>query len=102
MKEVLLSHDSEMELYLVPDDVAEHLRQYCMEFSTWIWESPNAAKLRVDLGNGEQGAMYGSEDFIDYLNEWVFPDQPSRLLNVLDFYPDAIPSEYQNHPCFNF
>ena len=32
MKKVLLSHDSKMNMYLVPDDVADNLKKYCIDF----------------------------------------------------------------------
>lgn len=32
MKNVLLSHDGKMKMYLVPDDVANNLKEYCMHF----------------------------------------------------------------------
>ena len=102
MKEVLLSHDSEVQMYLVPDEVAEQLREYCIAFTDWIWNNPNGAKLLVDLENGEKGAMYGADDFIDYLNEWLFPTQKSRLVQVFDFNFYEIPKAYQMYPQFNF
>ena len=47
MKEVILSSDNEAKIYLVPDTVADHLEDYCLDFSVeWIWESPEAAKYR--------------------------------------------------------
>lgn len=32
MKKVLLSHDGKMKMYLVPDEVADNLKEYCMHF----------------------------------------------------------------------
>lgn len=89
-------------MYIVPDKVAENLEIYCIEFTEWIWKDPNGAKLLVDFGDGEMGAMYGSDDFIEYLNKWVFPDQKSKLVAELDFCYYDIPEEYKGYPSFNF
>jgi len=103
MKEVILSHDGEALLYQVPDDVADHLREYCEEFACrWLLESPHAAKYRRDFGGGIIGCIFGAPDFIDYLNQWVFPQQPSSLIRGLGCYNYEIPEEYQDRPAFNF
>ena len=102
MKEVLLSHDSKVCIYSVPDEVAEHLQDYCLEFSVnWIWNNPMGAKLLKNI-NGITCAVYGATDFIEYLNEWVFPNQNSRFIMQLDFYDYETPKEYENYPQFNF
>ena len=78
MKQVILSADYEKIIYLVPDIVADHLREYCMEFcNEWLWK----------------------EDFIEYLNTYIFPDQPSTFVKNLGF---DIPKQYQHLPYFNF
>ena len=52
----------------------------------WILNDPNAQKLRVTTPNGEVGYLFGAQDFIDYLNEFIFPDQKSELIAEMDFY----------------
>ena len=43
MKKVLCSHDGKMKMYLVPDDVADNLQKYCMDFGfDWLLNDPNA------------------------------------------------------------
>ena len=102
MKEVLLSHDSKVLMYYVPDEVADQLQEYCLEFATnWIWKNPNGAKLLKNI-RGEVGAVYGAPDFIDYLNEWLFPEQKSRFIKQLDFYHYELPEKYKEYPRFNF
>ena len=102
MKEVLLSHDSKVLMYLVPDEVAENLEEYCWEFAAnWIWNDPNGAKLLKEV-RGQVVAFYGAPDFIDYLNEWLFPEQSSKLVRQFDFYSYEIPEEYQGYPRYNF
>lgn len=52
MKTVLLSADSEIYVYSVPDEVADHLEKYCMEFCChWLQENPDAAKYRIRMGD---------------------------------------------------
>lgn len=102
MKKVCLSHDSQVMVYSVPNEVANHLQDYCWEFSTnWIWHNPNGAKL-LQTVRGQTVAVYGASDFIDYLNEWVFPKEQSQLVKQLDCYEDELPEEYRKYPQFNF
>ncbi len=102
MKEVILSSDNEAKIYLVPDTVAAHLEDYCLDFSVeWIWENPYAAKYRQKM-RGTIVAVYTEKDFIDYLNQWVFPEQPSKLVMGLGCSCGEIPDEYKDRPQFNF
>lgn len=103
MKRVLLSADSEISVFSVPDEVADHLEQYCLAFCcNWLHKSPEAAKYRVDMG-GATGVCYCETDFIDYLNQYIC-DEPSRLITTLaDVYDrNALPKEYAALPYFNF
>ena len=53
MKEVILSHDSEATIYLVPDKVADNLDKYCWDFAAnWVWHGPENAKFLHEIGNG--------------------------------------------------
>ena len=98
MKRVLLSHDGKMKMYLVPDVVADNLKEYCIHFGfDWLMNDPNAQKLRVTMTNGEIGYFFGAQDFIDYLNDFIFPDQKSTLVGEMHFY-----EEYKDIPWFNF
>ena len=108
MKHVLLSADSEPSIYSVPDVVAENLKEYCCEFcDKWLHESPHAAEYRTLIG-----VAYNEGDFIKYLNTWIFPDEPSELVETLDWsvIDDAInrrgklrlPEKYKDCEWFNF
>ena len=100
MKNVLLSHDSELSVYSVPDTVADNLPEYCCEFADkWLWSSPHAEKYRNSIG-----VCYGAHDFIQYLNEWIFPDTPSQLIETLDnaWSASEVPQKYQHCKWFNF
>ena len=102
MKEVLLSHDDKVLMYSVPDEVADRLEDYCLEFSAnWIWKNPNGAKLLKNI-RGIKVAVYGAPDFIDYLNGWIFPEQQSKLIKQLDYYEWELPNEYKKYPQYNF
>lgn len=104
MKPILLSHDGSVTVYMVPDDVAENLTKYCMEFwSDWLQNSPDAAKYYVEIG-GTYGLCYDGDAFIDYLNTSVFPKQPSCTVERLEdvWYGDKLPEKYRGLPSFNF
>ena len=70
MKHVILSADGSSKVYSVPDAVADDLEHYCLDFSNWLYESPDAAKYHDGVG-----VCYDETDFIAYLNTWVFPEQ---------------------------
>lgn len=100
MKEVIISADSDSIVYSVPDVVADNLKKYCISFcDKWMKNSPDAKKYRL---NG--GYCYNEADFIDYLNEYVFPEQKSIFVKNLGWTDlgKNLPAEYKNHPYFNF
>lgn len=78
MKLILLSADSPPSVYSVPDAVAENLNDHCIKFYQWLETSPHAEKYRLDTGH-----CYSHPDFIEYLNTWIFPDEPSTLVEEL-------------------
>lgn len=92
MKNVILSADNEMKVYSVPDEVADDLDKYCLEFcSKWVI---HARKYRKG-----GGLFYNEEDFIKYLNKWIFPDKRSVLAENIGW---TIPDKYREFPSFNF
>ena len=103
LAEVILSHDGEALLCSVPAEVAAHLETYCLDFSTsWIWHGPENGRFLHRFGEDSVGAIYGSADFIEYLNRWVFPEQVSRIIRGLGCSYDQIPEEYSQLPRYNF
>ena len=45
-----------------------------------LHESPHAKKYHKD------GAVwYNEKDFIEYLNNWIFPDEPSVFIETLEW-----------------
>ena len=108
MKNVVLSHDDELTVFSVPDKVADNLYEYCLEFcNEWILNSPHAEKLRctvTDLTGNQISCMsYTSTDFIEYLNEWICPEQQSVLVENLGIFDaEEIPEKYKDCPRFNF
>lgn len=104
MKPVILSADGDSFVYSVPDAVAEHLEEYCIQFCTgWLWDSPQVEKYRRDFG-GYQGVSYNEADFIEYLNRYRFPQEPSALLKNLGWTSlgEDLPEEYKDLPYYNF
>ena len=100
MKEVILSADGDSFVYRVPDIVAENLSDYCIGFcDRWMKTSPDAKKYKI-----KGGYCFTEADFIDYLNQYVFPNEKSVLVkNLGDTHQGKkLPSEYKNHPNFNF
>ena len=99
LKYILLSHDAAPSVYLVPCVVADNLSEYCAEFDKWLRISPHAEVYRIG-----EAVRYTSEDFIKYLNTWVFPDEPSQFIENLHYVvtDSDIPEEYKHCEWFNF
>ena len=85
MKPVLLSADAEIFAYVVPDEVAEHLHDYCEEFLDW-----NTKESFTEV------------DFVNYLNERVFPWEKSWMVEVAGVHKKDVPKKYKDCPWFNF
>ena len=101
MRNVILSADGDRIVYSVPDTVADNLDNYCIEFcDSWLHKSPYAEKYRI--GGGV--VWYNEADFIEYLNKWIFPNEPSRLVKNLEWidFSNPLPKEYECCPWFNF
>lgn len=103
MKRILLSADSEISVFTVPDEIADDLERYCLEFCChWLHESPDAAKYQVKMGN-MVGVCFGEKDFIDYLNQYICSEQSVLVTTLQDVYSEAdLPKEYAGLPYFNF
>lgn len=100
MKNVILSADGDSVVYAVPDEVADNLEIFCMEFcGKWLHTSPEAKKYRT-----KYGVCYNEADFIEYLNKYIFPDQTSTLVKNIGWtgLGTNLPEEYQGYPYFNF
>lgn len=102
MKNVILSADGDSVVYSVPDEVADNLEKFCIEFAdTWLHKSPQAKKYRI---SGSMCVCYNEADFIEYLNKYLFPNQPSILVENLGWTElgKNLPEEYREYPYFNF
>ena len=105
MKEIILSADSDSIIYLVPDEVADNLAEYCLEFcEKWLPTSPDAAKYREIDEEGETILCYSDSTFIDYLNEHLFPEYKSVFERNTGWtnFDENIPGKYKGLPYFNF
>ena len=100
MKNVVISADGDRKIYSVPDVVANNWSGYCIEFcNEWIRNSPQAKKYRIG-----DVVCYNEDDFIEYLNTYVFPDEKSVLVKNLGWidFDSKLPAPYCNYPEFNF
>jgi len=96
MKNIVISADGESKVYSVPDEVADNLTKYCIDFIGWLRDSPDAKNYRID------GLLrYNEDDFIEYLNAWIFPNEKSMFVKNLGWV-DLLPPPYTDCPEFNF
>ena len=103
MKNVLLSADSEISVFSVPDEVADNLEKYCLAFCChWLHESPDAVKYRVNIGD-TVGVCYSEKDFINYLNQYICAEESIMITTLTNVYAEnKLPEEYIGLPYFNF
>ena len=100
MKKVILGTEQVWAVYEVPDPVAENLEQYCLDFcENWLYSSPDAAGYRT-----RGGLCYDQSDFIDYLNQFIFPEKPSQWVKEIQEgnFRKNLPKEYPKLPRFIF
>ena len=115
MKKVLLGETYSCLVYLVPNEVADNLREHCMKYCTWLQKSPEAKSTR------KKWPYPCDEGFIQYLNRFAFPQYESKLVEELDgersyirlcdmpegsfrdeFMANTnLPDRYRNNPAYN-
>ena len=117
MKKVLLGDDYDCNVYLVPNEVADNLREYCWEYGDWLrGTSPEAERLRK-----RRRPTPDADHFVRfYLNKIRFPQYESKLVEELEiecslinldmpegsfrdeFMPNTnLPNKYRNNPEYN-
>ena len=103
MKEVVLSADGDLSLYLVPADVANNLAAVANEFaSCYVWHGEKSGKF-LKLCGEQYGAVFDETDFIEYLNTVLYPDKPSKKIKTFQSADDEeVPEEYRKYPYYNF
>ncbi|MBE5867679.1 MAG: hypothetical protein E7293_01765 [Lachnospiraceae bacterium] len=102
MKEVILSADGDLSLYLVPADVADNLAMVANEFAfNYVWHGKKSGKF-LKLCGEQYGAVFDEEDFIEYLNTVLYPEKPSRKIKTLCSFDDKVPEKYARVPYYNF
>ena len=101
MKEVILSADGDLTVYSVPEAVAEHLEKYCLDFCYRLQNTSLGEKYK----NKDGVYCYTEADFIEYLNQHVFPREksvPVKNLGPSVWWGVELPDEYRGLPWFNF
>lgn len=105
MAKIILSADTDWSLYSVPAEVVEQIGAFSAEFDRWMRSSPHAGRYREQFeedGMSYTCVRYNEADFIEYLNRYAFPEQPSVLLEWVCKFDDEIPQKYAGIPSYNF
>ena len=103
MKDVILSHDGEAILCRVPAEVAGNLDSFCLDFAnSWVWHGPENGRFLRPISEDQMGAVFGTAEFIDYLNRWIFTEEKSRIVGELGCFPEELPEAYAHLPRYNF
>lgn len=77
MKKVLLGETYSCNMYSVPNEVADNLREHCIRYCTWLSKSPEAKSAR------KKWRSPSDDGFIDYLNKFAFPQYESKKVEEL-------------------
>ncbi len=109
MKHILLSADSKPSVYLVPDIVADNLRDYCLEFLSALYNFENNREFEIVDDEhvdsySETTVVYDETGFIYWLNHIKFPNEPSIFVETLEWeaFDGIMPEIYKLSPWFNF
>ena len=78
MKTVLLGETYSCNVYSVPNEVADNLREHCERYCMWLSKSPEAKSAR------KKWRSPSDDGFIDYLNKFAFPQYESKLVKELE------------------
>ncbi len=99
MKDVILSADAELFLYQVPNKVYYHLEEYCNEFAHDFLVNDVRRKEII-----KKRGIFDQSHFIEYLNKFVFPDEPSKLIKKIGYIDEEpeLQEKYSDLPSFNF
>ena len=115
MKKVLLGETYSCNVYSVPNEVADNLREHCERYCMWLSKSPEAKSTR------KKWRSPSDDGFIEYLNKFAFPQYESKLVKELEGkcsyirlcdMPDNsfrdkymantnLPDQYRNNPEYN-
>ncbi len=95
LKNVILSADNELKVYLVPDFVAGSFSRLCADFSM------DRVTLQI---HDRSGSGFDETDFIEYLNEKICKDEKCVFVEKLgwDYNRKKWPEKYRDCPHFNF
>lgn len=93
MKEVLLSQKGPVGVYLVPDEVANNLKQYCINF----------VRNYLGMTSYQENQRFNVTDFIRYLNI-MFPNEKTEFVKDLGhiWIKPELPVEYQKYEWYDF
>lgn len=101
MKYVFLGSWGPLNIYLVPEEVANDLEKYCNDYIEWLREGNDKEKC---YGKG-YSLSYDENDFIEYLNKYIFPDRKSEFIMTpkIDEKGERIfPEKFKDCPFFRF
>ena len=100
MKNVILSADGDRIVYSVPDEVSNNLNGYCLDFVKWLKTSLEGKNYYIK----KYGIFaFDESDFIEWLNKYKFPDQPSFFVeNLGNINLKNAPEHCKKYKNFNF
>lgn len=101
MKYVFLGAWGPLNIYSVPEEVANNLEEYCNGYIEWLREGNDKEKY---YGKG-YSFSYDENDFIEYLNKYIFPDRQSEFIitpKIGERGEYIIPEKFKDCPFFRF
>lgn len=99
MKKINVIFDDEfndVDILLVPDDVAYNIEHVVQEFNQWLSLPDNRSRFVVEVINGYRVIGIGTEEFLWWLNNIQIKAEPKAA--ILEQHTKLIP----NYPCAEF
>lgn len=87
--EFLIHWTYSSDLAVCPDVDQKTLHDYQMQFDVWLHNKSNNHGYWTKNGEGEDALCFGTEAFINWLNEYIFihSDEKARMIKG-DFKPN--------------
>lgn len=79
----------------VPEYIAKNIRKYQRSFDKWLYDKQNDHGLWVIADGKKTAVSFGTQDFVDYLNEYVLSKDDSKCSVIgkgLRSVPEGMPS----------
>lgn len=95
MKKINLIYEddyNDVDILLVPDDVADNIDDVVRCFFSWLRVEENASRFMVTTASGHKGLSVDTKEFIWWLNNiWIRNDSEAKVIVQHTSYQNEYP-----------